>query len=87
MINKIQVIIQHFYWYPFGRKFISGKSVSPVALWLEMKVSSKSYQKCIITAICEVIACPHETIDIDIVLNIKYIYIFKIITYFLCTMV
>lgn len=54
----------------------------PVALWLEMKVSSKSYQKCIITAICEVISCPHQTIDIDIVLNIKYIYIFKIVTFF-----
>lgn len=79
MINKIQVVIVHFCWYPLERKFISGKSVLPVALWIEMKVSSQSYQKFIITAISEVISYPHRTGDRHIVLNTKYIYIFKII--------
>lgn len=78
MISKIQVIIVHFCWYPLERKFITGKSVLPVALCIEMKVSYQSY-KFIITAISEVVPYPHRTGDTDIVLNIKYVCIFKII--------
>lgn len=69
----------HFGWYSLERKFISGKSVLPVALWIEMKVSSQCYQKIIITAISEVTLYPHRIGDTDIVLNIKYTCIFKII--------
>jgi len=79
MISKIQVVIMHFCWHPPERKFISGKYVLPVALQSEMKVPSQSYQKFIIRAISNEISCPHRTGDTDIVLNIKYIYIFQII--------